>query len=198
VFARLILIAAVRRNREADFRRWFHWSAGYAKQLGFTEPSLLKEREGEGYAILEEHESYGELLTLLNHPFRLIAQRRLAPLLEGEAVPGFYYTALSVGRRRASRFVSLVFFPPVRQGADTAFRRWFWRFGDFCAGLSRSHRRSLLWPMQGGNYAAVLEHDGAADPSQRQAGPGRTAAAHWARPLLDGDPRSRSFERLSS
>jgi hypothetical protein len=198
VFARLILIPAVRRNRESDFRRWFHWSVGYAKQLGLPQPSLLKEREGQGYAILEEQESYGELLTLLNHPLRQIAQLRVAPLLDGEAIPGFYYTALNVGSRGTSRFVNLVFFPPVRQGKDSAFREWFWRSGDFCAGFSRTHRRRLLWPMQGGNYAAVLEHDGGAAPAQRQAGPGWMQASQWTRPLLDGDLRSRSFERLCS
>ncbi len=181
MFAGLILIPAVRQDRVADFLRWYHWSGGYAKQLGFPERSLLKERGAQGYAILEEHVRYDHLLAMLNHPFRQQAWRRLAPLLEGRAVSRIYYTMLNRGVNGVSRFVNLVFFPPVREGKDVEFRRWFWRSGA-------SHRRRLLWPVEGGNYAAVMEHDGSHELPDMQ-------AQEWAAPLLDGDPCPLSFER---
>jgi len=197
LFADLILIPSVRKDREAEFRRWYSWSAGYAKQLGFPERSLLKERDGQGYAILEEHESYDRLLAMLNHPFRRMAQRRVAPLLEGEAASGSYYTMLSRGGSRKSMFVSVVFFPLVREEEDAEFRKWFWQSSDFCAGRPDCRRR-LLWPMLGGNYAAVLEYDGHKDPPNNQAEGPQGQVPEWALPLFDGHPHSRDFERLYS
>ena len=179
MFADLILIPSVRKDREREFRRWYSWSVGYAKQLGFAERSLLKERDGLGYAIIDEHESYDRLLAMLNHPFRQMAQRRVAPLLEGEAASGSYYTMLNRGSSRKSMFVSVVFFPPVREEKDAEFRKWFWQSSDFCAGR-RDCRRRLLWPLQGGNYAAVLEYDGQKDTPNAPAG--------CSLPLFDGEP----------
>jgi hypothetical protein len=181
LFADLVLIPAVRKDRETEFRRWCHWSSGYAKQLGLSKRSLLKERGGRSYAILEEHACYDHLLAMLNHPFRQMAQNRVAPLLEGRAVSRLYYTMLNRGATGGSRFVSLVFFPPIRGGKDVEFRQWFWRSGR--------HRRRLLWPLEGGNYTAVMEHDDHPGPA-----PGQTQK--WARCLLEGDPQPRFFERL--
>ncbi len=183
MFAGLILIPAVRKDRNTEFLRWYHWSSGYARQLGFPERSLLKERGVQGYAILEEHAGYDHLLAMLNHPFRQQAWRRLAPLLEGRAISRFYYTMLNRGANGVSRFVNLVFFPPVREGKDVEFRQWFWQSGAFF------HRRRLLWPVEGGNYAAVMEHDRSYEFPDRQ-------AQEWAGPLLEGDPYPRFFERV--
>ena len=183
MFAGLILIPAVRKERDAEFQRWYHWSSGYAKQLGSPERSLLEERGGRCYAILEEHACYDHLLAMLNHSFRQLAWRRLAPLLEGNAVSRFYYTMLNRGANGVARFVDLVFFPPLREGKDIEFRQWFWRSG------ASFHRRRLLWPLEGGNYAAVMEHDGRRDLA-------RGEAREWGCPLLDGNPYPRFFERL--
>ena len=196
MFADLILIPAVRKESETEFRRWYHWSSGYAKQLGFPQRSLLKERGGPGYAILEEHDTYDRLLAMLNHPFRQVSQRRLAPLLEGKAVPRFYYTMLNWGSNGVSRFVNLVFFPPVSEGKDIEFRRWFWQSGGCSANPPEFHRRRLLWPIEGGSYAAVMEYDGYGGLPDRPAGRTRDQALQWACPLLDGDPHPRFFERL--
>ncbi len=190
MFADLILIPTVRKDRDREFRRWYHWSTGYAEQLGLSKRSLLKERGGLSYAILEEHACYDHLLAMLNHPFRRLSQRRAAPLLEGEAISRFYYTMLNRGANGVSRFVSLVFFPGIRDGKDTEFRHWFWQSGAFCAGLPEIHRRRLLWPLEGGHYAAVIEYEGSHDLPEE----GR--ALQWVNPLFDGDPLPRFFERV--
>lgn len=198
MFADLILIPAIRKDKETEFRRWFHWSSGYAKQLGFPERCLLKERGGQGYAVLQEHDSYDRLLIMLNNPFGQITRRRVAPLLEGEAVPRTYYTMLNRGDKGRSRFVILVSFPPVREEKDVEFRQWFWRSGACCANLPGVHRRRLLWPLEGGTYTAVMEYDGQGDLPDAQAGGAPCQAQEWTCPLLEEDPQPRFFERLSS
>jgi hypothetical protein len=189
LFAGLILIPAIRRDRETEFRRWYHWSSGYAEQLGLSKRSLLRERGGQGYAILEEHAGYDHLLAMINHPFRQAAQKRVAPLLEGDADSRFYYTMLNRGANGVSRFVNLVFFPPLREGKDVEFRQWFWKSGACCAQLPEVHRRRLLWPLEGGSYAGLVEYDGHHDQA-------RGCAGEWPSSLLDGDPHLAFFEKL--
>ncbi len=56
-------------------------------------------------------------------------------------------------------FMNIIYFPPVAEDQDEAFRTWFnWSTEQY-----RSHpgfiSRKLLKPIENGNYVAVVEHE---------------------------------------
>jgi len=198
MFVNLILFPALQRGGQARFREWFEWSSGeYSKQPGFMRRRLLKERKAKGYAVILEMDSYDSFMAALGSPVQQEAQRRLVPLLDGNSVPHFYDVLLDEGSDRKSGFVNVVFFPPLRRDKYPEFRAWFQWSSAQCAQHPGFHRRRLLQPVEGGNYAAIEEHESfraftALHTSQAQVRAGERVVA-----LLDGEPHSRFFEGVS-
>ncbi len=56
-------------------------------------------------------------------------------------------------------FVNIVHFPPIAPEDDDAFRDWFARSSERYAAFPGFIGRRLLVPREGGNYAAIVEHE---------------------------------------
>jgi heme-degrading monooxygenase HmoA len=54
-------------------------------------------------------------------------------------------------------FVAVISFPPIKAGKDAEFKEWFaWSNQEF-SHFNGFVRRRLLKPLEGGNYAAIVE-----------------------------------------
>ena len=91
-------------------------------------------------------------------------------------------------------FVVIISFPPVKEGKDAEFREWFARTNKVFASHKGLVGRRLLKPVNGGTYAAVVEHESRESfmalhnsPEHEEAGKGVTA-------LLDGQPTPQFYE----
>ncbi len=89
-------------------------------------------------------------------------------------------------------FVNIVHFPPIKDGKDSEFRDWFaWSNQEFATHKGFIRRR-LLKPLQGGNYAAIVEHESKETFMAMHNSPTRAKAFERVKPLFDGSP-SRKF-----
>lgn len=92
-------------------------------------------------------------------------------------------------------FVNIVEFPPLKPGADAAFRQWFdesnavyERFDGFIS------RRLLKATNQDGGYAAIVEHASEKTFMAMHTSPERQTLWAKVEPLLDGAPRPAFYE----
>lgn len=83
-------------------------------------------------------------------------------------------------------FVVIVNFPPIQPGKDAAFREWFVQtnkeFGSHAGFISRR----LLKPVQGGNYAAIVEHESRETFMAMHNTPAHAEASKLVAPMFDG------------
>lgn len=56
-------------------------------------------------------------------------------------------------------FIVIVNFPPIQPGKDAEFREWFAQTNEEFGKHDGFISRRLLKPINGGNYAAVVEHE---------------------------------------
>lgn len=91
-------------------------------------------------------------------------------------------------------FVVIINFPPVKQGKDDEFRDWFaWSNREF-AKYSGFISRRLLKPIEGGNYAAIVEHRSHETFMAMHTGPEHAEAGKRVMALLDGKPAPGFYE----
>ena len=93
-------------------------------------------------------------------------------------------------------FVVIISFPPIKEGRDTEFRKWFAASTQAFSGFEGFISRRLLKPVEGGNYAAIVEF---ASPAAFQAMHGsllHDEAGARVRPLFDGKPMPTFYEVL--
>ncbi len=91
-------------------------------------------------------------------------------------------------------FVNIVHFPPVKAGKDEEFRNWFaWSNKEFAKHKGFIGRR-LLKPREGGNYAAIVEHESYETFLAMHKSPEQAEASKQVKPLLDGDPKPQFYE----
>ncbi len=91
-------------------------------------------------------------------------------------------------------FVNIVQFPPIAAGKDAEFREWFaWSNAEFAKHGGFISRR-LLKPREGGNYAAVVEHESYETFMAMHTSPDQAKAAERVKALLDGSPSPRFYE----
>ena len=85
-------------------------------------------------------------------------------------------------------FVNIIHFPPVKAGQDGAFQEWFaWSNRAYAAHPGFISRR-LLKPLEGGNYAAIVEHESYATFMAMHTSSTQAEAGERVKPLLDGSP----------
>ncbi len=91
-------------------------------------------------------------------------------------------------------FVNIVHFPPIKAGQDQEFRDWFAWSND----LYKSHpgfiSRRLLKPREGGNYAAIVEHDSFETFWAMHTSSDQAKAGERIKPLLEGTPTPVFYE----
>ena len=94
-------------------------------------------------------------------------------------------------------FVNVVHFPPIKGGKDTEFRDWFeWSNREY-AEHEGFIRRKLLNPREGGNYAAIVEHESYETFMAMHTSPTQAEARKRVEPLLDGKPTPHFYEVVS-
>lgn len=85
-------------------------------------------------------------------------------------------------------FIVISTFPPIQQGKDTEFQEWFASSGEAFSKFTGFINRRLLKPVNGGNYAAIVEFTDQASFQAMHGSPVHEAAAGQVKPLFDGTP----------
>jgi antibiotic biosynthesis monooxygenase (ABM) superfamily enzyme len=91
-------------------------------------------------------------------------------------------------------FVNIVHFPPIKAGKDAEFREWFAWSNEEYAKHKGFIRRRLLKPRQGGNYAAIVEHESYETFMAMHTSSTRAEAYKRVEPLFDGGPTPHFYE----
>ena len=94
-------------------------------------------------------------------------------------------------------FINIIHFPPIKEGKDAEFRDWFTWSNQQYAMHSGFISRKLLRPHEGGNYAAIVEHDSYATFMAMHTSPTQAEANQRVKPLLDGSPTPMFYEVIS-
>ena len=91
-------------------------------------------------------------------------------------------------------FVNIIHFPPIKAGKDAEFRAWFaWSNEAYARHKGFIHRR-LLAPREGGNYAAIVEHESYETFLAMHTSPTQAEARERVEPLLEGNPTPEFYE----
>lgn len=91
-------------------------------------------------------------------------------------------------------FVNIIHFPPIKDGKDAEFRQWFTWSNEEYAKHKGFISRKLLLPREGGNYAAVVEHESYDTFMAMHTSPTQAEANRRVKPLLDGSPTPVFYE----
>jgi len=91
-------------------------------------------------------------------------------------------------------FVNIIYFPPIEEGKDAEFRAWFEWSNQEYAKHEGFISRKLLRPREGGNYAAVVEHESYETFMAMHTSPTQAEADKRVKPLLDGNPNPEFYQ----
>ncbi len=91
-------------------------------------------------------------------------------------------------------FISIVNFPPVKEGQDGQFREWFTWSNEEFAKHKGFIRRRLLRPVKDGAYMAIVEFESHEVFKAIQGSPVHDEAGKRVMPLLDGFPTPEFYE----
>jgi heme-degrading monooxygenase HmoA len=85
-------------------------------------------------------------------------------------------------------FVVIISFPPIKEGRDADFQKWFASSGEAFSKFTGFISRRLLKPVNGGNYAAIVEFEGQAAFQAMHSSSTHDDAGDEVRLLFDGKP----------
>ncbi len=85
-------------------------------------------------------------------------------------------------------FVALISLPPIQPGKDAEFRAWFASSNSTFAPFKGFLSRKLLKPLEGGNYAAIVECEDRASFDALHSSPAHAKAGEQVKALFDGKP----------
>ena len=91
-------------------------------------------------------------------------------------------------------FVVIISFPPIKEGKDADFRKWFASSTQTFANFPGFLSRKLLKPLDSGTYTAVVEFETQAAFQAMHSSPLHEKAGEQVRPLLDGKPTPKFYE----
>jgi heme-degrading monooxygenase HmoA len=100
----------------------------------------------------------------------------------------------SLAKEDETMFVVVMAFPPVKQGKDAEFREWFASSNQQFSTLKGFIRRRLLRPLEGGNYAAIVEFENQEAFKDMHCSPVHDTAGECVKPLLDGKPTPHFYD----
>ena len=91
MFIVIISLPPIKPGKDEEFREWFASSnKEFANYKGFIHRRLLKPLKGGNYAAIVEHESLETFMAMHNSPEHGEADKRVAPLFDGNKTPQFY------------------------------------------------------------------------------------------------------------
>ncbi|MDX9833798.1 MAG: antibiotic biosynthesis monooxygenase family protein [Desulfobulbus sp.] len=91
-------------------------------------------------------------------------------------------------------FVVLISFPPIKTGKDAEFRKWFAASNEKFSTFKGFIGRRLLEPVEGGNYAAIVEFESQDGFKAMHSSPAHDAAGAQVMPLFDGMPTPKFYQ----
>lgn len=94
----------------------------------------------------------------------------------------------------ATMFVNIIRFPAIREGKDEDFREWFAWSNELYSAWPGFISRRLLAPREGGDYAAVVEHESYETFMAMHTSDDQHEASVCVKELLDGSPRPEFYE----
>jgi antibiotic biosynthesis monooxygenase (ABM) superfamily enzyme len=86
--------------------------------------------------------------------------------------------------------------PPLKPGKDEAFRAWFAWSNEAYARHEGFISRRLLVPQEGGNYAAIVEHESYESFMAMHTSPTQAEVNERITPLLAGRPSPEFYETV--
>jgi heme-degrading monooxygenase HmoA len=91
MFIVIISLPPIKPGKDEEFREWFaSTNKEFANYKGFIHRRLLKPLKGGNYAAIVEHESHETFMSMHNSPEHGEADKRVAPLFDGNKTPQFY------------------------------------------------------------------------------------------------------------
>ncbi len=94
-------------------------------------------------------------------------------------------------------FVALISFPPIKSGKDEEFRDWFASSNRAFSTFRGFRSRKLLKPLEGGNYAAIVEFEDQDTFQAMHSSAIHEKAGEQVKPLFEGKPTPRFYEVIS-
>jgi heme-degrading monooxygenase HmoA len=94
-------------------------------------------------------------------------------------------------------FVVMIAFPPIKEGKDAEFRQWFDASNEVFSNFKGFISRKLLRPVDGGNYAAIVEFADQAAFQAMHSSAAHAEAGAKVKPLFDGKPTPTFYEVIS-
>ena len=91
-------------------------------------------------------------------------------------------------------FVVFINFPPIKAGKEEEFKEWFTKSNKEFSKFKGFISRRLLQPMEGGNYAAVVEHESQETFLSMHKSPEHGEAGKQVWPLFDGSPTPHFYQ----
>ena len=91
-------------------------------------------------------------------------------------------------------FIVIISFPPIKDGKDAEFQKWFASSNQTFANFQGFLRRKLLKPLEGETYAAIVEFENQAAFQAMHNSPLHEKAGEQVRPLFDGKPTPKFYE----
>lgn len=91
-------------------------------------------------------------------------------------------------------FMVIIDIPPVKAGMDAEFREWFVQTNKEFATHQGFISRRLLKPIEGGNYAAIVEHESHESFMAMHNTAAHAQAAKLVEPMFDGSRSPKFFE----
>jgi heme-degrading monooxygenase HmoA len=95
-------------------------------------------------------------------------------------------------------FIVIISFPPIKEGKDAEFQKWFASSNQTFSSFEGFISRKLLRPLEGGNYAAVVELENQAAFQAMHSSSIHDRAGEEVRPLLDGKPTPKFYEVIEA
>lgn len=91
-------------------------------------------------------------------------------------------------------YIVIISFPPVKEGMDAEFQKWFASSNQAFAGFEGFISRKLLRPMEGGNYAAIVEFENQAGFQAMHSSAIHASEGEKMQPMFNGKPTPKFYE----
>jgi len=93
-------------------------------------------------------------------------------------------------------FVVIISFPPIKDGKEAEFQQWFAWSNQVFSNFEGFISRRLLKPLEGGNYAAIVEFESQAAFQAMHSSSIHDDAGKRVKPLFNGLPTPKFYEVL--
>jgi heme-degrading monooxygenase HmoA len=94
-------------------------------------------------------------------------------------------------------FIVIISFPPIKEGRDADFKKWFASSNEAFRKFNGFINRRLLKPVNGRNYAAIVEFKDQAAFQAMHSNPSHNEAGDQVRPLFDGKPTPTFYQVIA-